>query len=267
MKVVLLTSGSLRHRHVAQRLAAAVDLVGVVVEDKPADVAAPAETRRDVIAEHFAGRDEAEVRFFAGAAFPDVPLLRVPVHGVNAPGTRDWIVERGADALVLFGTRIIRDPLLSQFDGRIINMHLGLSPYYRGSGTNFWPLADNLLECVGVTIHLAVAAVDAGPILAQCRPDLHADDGLHDIGCRAILAGADRLGAVVRAYGEGAIEPFRPDNAKGKVYRRGDFNADAVIAARDNLARGMVPAYLREARERQARFPIYELEKKSTSEG
>ena len=68
-------------------------------------------------------------------------------------------------------------------------MHLGLSPYYRGSGTNFWPLVDRLPECVGVTIHLAIPSVDAGPILTQVRPDIEPTDRAHEIGSRAIIAG------------------------------------------------------------------------------
>ena len=46
------------------------------------------------------------------------------------------------DVVLVFGTGILREALLSAFPGRLINIHLGLSPYYRGAGTNFWPLVN-----------------------------------------------------------------------------------------------------------------------------
>ena len=33
----------------------------------------------------------------------------------------------------------------------MINVHLGLSPYYKGSATNFWPFVNNELQFLGVT--------------------------------------------------------------------------------------------------------------------
>ena len=74
------------------------------------------------------------------------------------------------DVVLVFGTGILREPLLSAFDGRIINIHLGLSPYYRGAGTNFWPLVNREPEYVGATIHYLDAGIDTGPIISHARP-------------------------------------------------------------------------------------------------
>ena len=39
---------------------------------------------------------------------------------------------------MVYGTTIIKGDLIRIFEKRIINLHLGLSPYYRGAGTNFF---------------------------------------------------------------------------------------------------------------------------------
>ena len=41
--------------------------------------------------------------------------------------------------------------ILKEFRSKIINAHLGLSPYYRGSGTNIFPFVNKEIEYVGVT--------------------------------------------------------------------------------------------------------------------
>src|SRR5207302_1640208 len=66
-------------------------------------------------------------------AFPVKTLLQSPRGGVNRLEVIDWIRQRRPDIVVLFGASIISPSLLDLFPGRIVNVHLGLSPYYRGS--------------------------------------------------------------------------------------------------------------------------------------
>jgi methionyl-tRNA formyltransferase len=154
----------------------------------------------------------------------------------------------------LYGSSIIRERLLSLFEDKTINMHLGLSPYYRGSGTNFWPLVNGEPELVGVTIHLATLDVDAGEILKQVRPEIESGDRNHDIGCRAIIAGTHAMIAAIEGYDAGAIPPQKQASG-GKLYRRKDFNIDAVRQMWSNLDEGMISSYIAEP-ERTDRYPI-----------
>jgi len=135
-------------------------------------------------------------------------------------------------------------------------MHLGLSPYYRGSGTNFWPLVDGLPECVGVTIHLAVSSVDAGPILTQKRPDILPDDQSHEIGAKAIIAGLDSLKEVILSYINGKIIPVKQDLSIGKEYSKNDFSTDAVIEMHHQFEKGMIKAFLENKDDREKIYPI-----------
>lgn len=51
-----------------------------------------------------------------------------------------------------------------------INIHAGVLPYYRGSSSNFWCIADERLELVGVTVYSLIVGVDSGPILFHSTP-------------------------------------------------------------------------------------------------
>ncbi len=263
LRIVLATSDGLRHRYAAATLSAGLDLVGVVSEAKapPAAILPCEPADRDVIVRHFAERDQADHRFLGAAlAFPRVDLLRLPMGGINAPEVAEWIIRLEPDFLVLFGVSMVKPPLLDQYRGRMVNVHLGLSPYYRGSGANFWPLVERVPECVGATIHLAVARVDAGAILAQLRPEPDPADRAHELGAKTIVAAFQAFPRVLQRYAAGQLVPREQQLGAGRVFRRADFRAAVVRSMWAQFATGMMAEYLADAKRRRAAYPIVPLE-------
>lgn len=258
-RIVFMTSGAARHRYVADVLCRAFDVAGIASEAKRPAPPGSEESVDPIMQDHLAGRDAAEERFFGSfAAFPgaEEDILRIEAGRGNDQDTVAWVRDRAPDALVLFGSSIIREPLLSLFPERIINLHLGLSPYYRGTATNFWPLAYREPECTGATVHLAVRKVDAGGILVQARPDIAEDDGCHEIGCKALIAGVGVLPKAIDAFLSGSIRPQIQDITKGKVFTRADFSLAALMKMRAHFASGMIPEYLADKEARDRRYPI-----------
>ena len=264
MRVVLMTSNELRHRFAANRLAASMNMVGVVSEMKApaASGSAPAsvEDQRDV-QKHFAERDEVERRFFGRELnFPATGMLSISSGEANSSQVFEWVQRRDPDVIVLYGTSIIKPPLLTLYGERMINLHLGLSPYYRGSGTNFWPLVNSEPECVGATIHLAVAKVDAGAILAQVRPEAEISDRSHELGTKTLMAALDTLPRATSLFLTKEIEPKSQDLSRGRVFRSKDFTAESLRVMWRNFESGMMREYLSEAAARCRAYPIVELE-------
>lgn len=265
--VLLLTGDQLRHRYAAQRLAQSVDVCAIVSEEKPkpaqaasTDVSA---ADRMILADHFRQRDEAENRLLGiEYAFPAVPLLRLSNGEINSPAVYSWVQQHNPDVVILYGTGLIRSPLLDLCPGRLINLHLGLSPWYRGAGTNFWPFVHGEPECVGATIHLAVAKVDAGPILAQVRPRWAPGDGIHEGGTKALMAAVEAMPDVITAVADEqhTTSEQAQDLSRGRVFRQKDFNADAVRTARHNVESGMIERYLADEQARNQRFPIVHMD-------
>jgi folate-dependent phosphoribosylglycinamide formyltransferase PurN len=256
-QIVIITGDQLRHDYFVDQLNAHFDVRGVVsesvyqpkIEGGPDDIS---DLRR-----HFAEREEAERRYFASSEQMTLPhnwLMRVAKGEANSDQIFAWIMDKSPQLLILYGSCIISERLLNTFDQRTINMHLGLSPYYRGSGTNFWPLVNGEPELVGATIHLATLDVDAGAILKQVRPQIVAGDRNHDIGCKAIIAGTHAMISSIQAYVAGQLKP-QPQPEGGRVYRRTDFNVEAVRQMWRNFDEGMIEAYLAEP-ERADRYPI-----------
>ncbi|MBR1804141.1 MAG: phosphoribosylglycinamide formyltransferase [Muribaculaceae bacterium] len=89
--------------------------------------------------------------------------------------------EAHIDLIVLAGfLAVVREPLLTAFAGRIINIHPSLLPKYGGDG--MW--GGNVHQAVidahepesGITIHQVTAQVDGGPIVAQFTCPVMPDD-------------------------------------------------------------------------------------------
>lgn len=71
-----------------------------------------------------------------------------------------------SDFIVSYGYQIIiKEPLLELFPGRVINLHISLLPWNRGSDPNLWSFLNDTPK--GVTIHRIEKGVDTGDILAQ----------------------------------------------------------------------------------------------------
>jgi folate-dependent phosphoribosylglycinamide formyltransferase PurN len=259
LPIVIITGDQLRHNYFVDRLNVHFDVRGVVSESvyQP-KIEGRAKEVRD-LRRHFEEREQAERRYFSSSEQMTLPqgwLLRVPKGEANSDPVFEWIMKKDPQFLVLYGSSIIRERLLNTFKNKTINMHLGLSPYYRGSGTNFWPLVNGEPELVGVTIHLATLDVDAGAILKQVRPEIAPEDRNHDIGCKAISTGIEAMIHTIKEFAAGKIEP-QPQREGGRLYKRADFNVEAVRRMWRNFDEGMVEAYLAEP-ERADRYPIIE---------
>lgn len=259
MRVGILTSVETRHRYFANALRKDLPVVAVAYEETgyspvvpAADDLTPAE--RDVVDHHFAERARQEEVFFgANAAFLEddnsYAVGRIGVGTLSSEHTLGLLIEAEVDTVVVYGTNLIKPPLLGRWPGRMINMHLGLSPYYRGTATNFYPLLNEEPEYVGATIHLIDEGIDSGAILRHARPEIVADDMPHTIGCKAILAGIDAMVDVLRAIGRNAgIEPVPQWDVPGaRLYLRKDYHPRQVVELYRKIDGGLFRDYARRA--------------------
>ncbi|MGK7873252.1 MAG: formyl transferase [Xenococcaceae cyanobacterium] len=265
MRAILLTSTFLRHQFVINYLGVRVDLVGVWQEEKSFRPERYAQTDEDrqIIEEHFAARDASEEAYFS--EHRELRLKPETVHRQLEPGQINdlqeaaLMVDLAPDVVLVFGTGILKESIIAPFDGKIINIHLGVSPYYRGAGTNFWPLVNRQPEYVGATIHYIDAGIDTGPIIAHTRPEIEVGDGAHDIGNKTIQAAAAMLAEAALAHSRGGVESLL-QNQHGKLYQRKDFNANAVKKLYHNFETGMIEEYLNNKTERDAKLELVSLE-------
>ena len=159
-------------------------------------------------------------RFF----FPDnkphfaEPRLVHQVAHINAPVVVELLERHKIDLVAVFGTSLIRSPELFQLmPGRVLNLHGGLSPWYRGADSTFWALYNNEIEKVGCTIHRINRRIDAGELLAHVCPAIEPGDREHLLLCKAIKAGARVYVTMIQRIARGEAVGV-PQPSGGKLY-------------------------------------------------
>jgi phosphoribosylglycinamide formyltransferase 1 len=105
--------------------------------------------------------------------------------------------EASVELVVLAGfMRIVKQPVLRAFPGRIINIHPSLLPKFRG--LEAWKQALAAGETVtGCTVHYVDAGVDTGKILAQKTVSILPDDTPERLHARIQKAEHELLPAVL----------------------------------------------------------------------
>lgn len=250
MKIVVLTSNAVRHKFVANNLANHTDDILVVSECNPNDATQLESDKKakNLIQEHFEKRCQTEARFFYGHDYFVCKTLPILNKEVNLYYIYNVIKNFAPDAIVVYGSGIIKEPLLSLLPpGKIINIHLGLSPYYRGSGTNFWPFVNDELEYVGATILHLDAGIDTGDIITHVRPIIEIGDTVHTVGCKVIELSVAVVIKCFRQMDEGKIlnrvKQWKVENSR--YYKKNDFNIDALLKYKQKMDEGLIESYLK----------------------
>ena len=117
---------------------------------------------------------------------PTVALDRSAYADPMAADKRIVDEMRSADVeyVVMAGyMRMVRAPLLEAYPNRILNLHPALLPSFVGAHA-IQDAFDAGVKVTGVTVHVANAAYDRGPIIAQRAVEVREDDTVDTLEAR-----------------------------------------------------------------------------------
>jgi len=100
----------------------------------------------------------------------------VNVNSVNEQECITLLKEKKPDLVIVNGTRIISKKVLSSIDCPFVNIHAGITPFYRGVHGAYWALVNQDIQACGVTVHLVDKGIDTGAILQQANIQPTAQD-------------------------------------------------------------------------------------------
>lgn len=108
------------------------------------------------------------------SAIPKEKIINV--KSVNHDDCLNHLQKIAPNVIIVNGTRIISKKILNSVQAIFINMHVGITPKYRGVHGGYWALVNNDKENFGVTIHLVDSGIDTGNILYQKTIDISKKD-------------------------------------------------------------------------------------------
>lgn len=247
MKIVFFTGNSIRHRFLANSILDGNQVL-VISECKENTTLYENKKPKNMIDEHFNQRYNTEKEIFKNNENFKSKFVSLENDEINTPEIFQIVKSFQPDLMIAFGSSIIKEPLLSILPkGHFLNIHLGLSPYYRGSGTNFWPFVNNELEYVGSTILHIDPGIDTGDIITHVIPKIELHDDVHKLGCKVIKESAITLKKIIERIENGNKIPrtkqWKIENEK--YYRIKDFDELVLLKYKENLKNGIVRNFLK----------------------
>ena len=223
MTVTVFTRDSARHIALVNKLVAVTNGVHAVIESSPPSVNAP--PKSPVMAEYFSRVQQAEDHIFAS----DITLDPRVNTQLIAPGQLNQLTPQQlqaaleTDYVVVFGSSYIKGWLADALiEKNAINLHMGISPQYRGSACNFWALFDNNPQFVGATIHRLAKSLDTGSVIQHVRPKFTGQNLFH-FSMQAVATGHDALAALIL---NNKLQSVVPEPQDPKLEIRYSKNAD-----------------------------------------
>ena len=140
------------------------------------------------------------------------------VLDINSDQVRNFIRAKAPQLVVVSGAPLLKECILEAAEGRIINLHPGYAPQYRGRYGSFWPIYNKEPELVGTTIHFVDRGVDTGRILLQGKVQFNPDDTLGTITYRQHKLGTELLVKCLQDFEIYAARAYHKTDCPDKNY-------------------------------------------------
>jgi len=213
-----------------------------------------------LVFEHFKAREQFEKDFFFNTTshnYVNVPVITVGKKLINSKDVIKFLNQIEFDLAITFGVSILNSETIDALNDKILGIHLGLSPYYRGSGTNFFPFVNNELGAVGFTLMHLDKGVDTGHIVHQGRAPIVLGDSIHTIGNRNISSMFLDILKLIESKFDFSISKKQINKDSNRYYRKKDFSEHSLRVALENLNNGLVERYLSDTSKMNSQYPIF----------
>ena len=180
MKITLFTSNHRRHNYFINLLSKYCDKLFVIQESTTLFVGKNKDLyKKDALVEkYFKKVKKAEKKIFDSKYINikknNISLLPIRYGDLNNMSLKYLKHFLNSDIYIIFGSSFIKGNLLRFLSKKkAVNIHMGISPFYKGADCNFWAMYDGNFDMVGATIHRLSKKLDAGDILFHANSEKH----------------------------------------------------------------------------------------------
>lgn len=249
MKIVFIVGSHPRHSFMARAVAQRFPEMTLIIEQRgcfvPEPDAALSPDLKRLFKTHFFEREAAEEKHFGALVWPSCEQVVVSQAQLNGPEVHQVIKAVQPDLLLSYGCHKLSDETLAQAPGSLKwNIHGGLSPWYKGAITHFWPSYMLEPQMTGMTLHETTAKLDAGAVVHQNVADLVLGDGLHDLAARAVCKMAVELPRVIELANTRGPLSLKSHQSSGMLWRSQLWRPEHLRLIYEVYANKIVDAYL-----------------------
>ena len=133
-----------------------------------------------------------------------------------------------SDIYIVFGSSYIKGELIDFLvKQKAINIHMGVSPYYRGTDCNFWSLYDGNPHMVGATIHMLSKGLDSGAMLYHAMSNIKTNPFEYTMS--TVKSAFHSISTRIKNESIFDIKPITQDKSKEIRYsKKSEFDEDVV---------------------------------------
>jgi methionyl-tRNA formyltransferase len=237
-KIALLISDDFHHQYLASLMTLNFDVVAVIVEPRENQVKRLLKKKRYIdyfysvyhhLRREIFGLNSYRRQYFCERGSVIASNCQVVVvDWINDPCTIDVLRKSNPDLTVVMGTSILHKKTLQVSGEKILNIHGGYLPDYRGNHCFFFPIYNKEFDKIGSTIHFVDVGIDTGDIIDIIIPPIEVSDFKSSLSvaevlyCRAEMLAIDRLIDLLRNHQDGHPLPRLSQSKKGNLYKTRD---------------------------------------------
>tara|TARA_B100000745_G_scaffold186816_1_gene122459 strand:+ start:95 stop:883 length:789 start_codon:yes stop_codon:yes gene_type:complete len=230
MNITLITSDQIRHNYLVNLLSNIATKLNVIQEKKT--FFSNQNKISNLMKNYFLKVDDAQKKVFGNAAIDkknkNIKLLSLENKELEKCSLNSLSDFLNSDIFIVFGSSFIKKDLVNfLIDHKALNIHLGISPYYRGTDCNFWALFDNNPHLVGATIHLLSKGLDSGPILYHALSEIKEDPFIYTMS--AVKSAFESIAQKIENKTIFEHTPEIQDKSKEIKYsKKNEFNDEVI---------------------------------------
>lgn len=252
MRIVMFAGSHPRHLYIADVLSRTGFLAGIVMEKRENMILEIPEgldsNMKMLYSRHFELRLEKEEKYFGNVDIESLlvkyPVLELEESELNSKEVEKFVKKLEADTLIAYGPGLIKENILNLCPDRCFNLHGGLSPYYKGAATMFWPFYFLEPNYVGTTFHHITMKIDGGKIIHQSVPELEYGDGMHEVACKAIVAAGNDLLKLIPMLMDTKTVQGVEQRKNGKLFLEKDWRPEHLRIVYELYGDKIVDLYL-----------------------
>ena len=239
-RTVILTSDRPRHKHLINKSLSSkyLDVIDILIEPKIKKRSYKEIYKENEVMQKWLKNYEIEEKNIFSDKSINTKFTEVKSGELNSGEIAAKLKKLNPNILLVFGTGLIKKEIINIVP-IILNLHLGLSPFYRGTATTIWPFINKQPEYNGATIMKLDEGIDSGPIIKLVLAEYEKYKGSQNIHIINNMLNKKAIEVMIQeaesiAKGK-KLSTVKQNLSLGKLYKNNDFKPNHIIEANNYM--------------------------------